>query len=187
MSIEWLTKTFQMDVVCLIRHPAAVVASLKRVNWRFDFGNFLRQPQLMDDWLSPFAHQLESPPTSVIEEGALLWACVYFVLISCADRHPSWLFYRLEDIGADPLTRFRSMYERLRLPYTRRIRRSIGQYCDASNPAEVPVTALHVIRRNSRELQRLWRNRLEPEEVSRIRNIVEPLSSRCYSDRDWAQ
>jgi hypothetical protein len=42
LSADWLAKRFDMDVVILIRHPAAFVTSLMRMHWRFDFNTFLR-------------------------------------------------------------------------------------------------------------------------------------------------
>ena len=38
-SAEWLASKFSMDVVVLIRHPAAVAGSLKRRNWTFPFSH----------------------------------------------------------------------------------------------------------------------------------------------------
>ena len=39
MSCEWLAETFNMDVIVVIRHPAAFVASLKVAGWEFAFVN----------------------------------------------------------------------------------------------------------------------------------------------------
>jgi hypothetical protein len=35
-SAEWLARTFGMDVVVLVRHPAALAGSLKRLDWHVD-------------------------------------------------------------------------------------------------------------------------------------------------------
>ena len=40
-SAEWVEKEFNSDVVIIIRHPAAFVASLKVKNWEHDFNEFL--------------------------------------------------------------------------------------------------------------------------------------------------
>ena len=37
LSAEWLAQVFNMDVICLIRHPAAFVYSLAKANWDFNF------------------------------------------------------------------------------------------------------------------------------------------------------
>ena len=58
-SAGWLASTFDLDVVILIRHPAAVAHSYKRLQWRHPFSDFLRQPKLMEEHLSSFAPQIE--------------------------------------------------------------------------------------------------------------------------------
>jgi len=45
LSTEWLANRFNMDVVILIRHPAAFVGSLKVANWPFHFSHLLNQSQ----------------------------------------------------------------------------------------------------------------------------------------------
>jgi hypothetical protein len=186
MSAEWLAGAFQMDVLCLVRHPAAFVASLKRVNWRFDFTHFLHQPRLMEDWLHPFAGLLSQPPDDIVEEGALLWLCIYHVLSGYLQRHPEWACWRLEDLSADPLAAFARIYAQLGLPYTARIRRRVAGYSAATNPAEAPIADPHYIRRDSRAAQSQWHDLLAPQEVLRVRRVVEPLASRFYSEADWS-
>ena len=58
-SAAWLARTFGMRVVLSVRHPAAFAASLKRLDWTFDFNQLLAQPLLMRDLLEPFGEQLE--------------------------------------------------------------------------------------------------------------------------------
>src|SRR5947209_3599913 len=36
-SSEWLAQRFDMNVVVLIRHPAAFTSSIKRLNWKHNF------------------------------------------------------------------------------------------------------------------------------------------------------
>jgi hypothetical protein len=185
LSTEWLAETFLMDVVYLVRHPAAFVASLGRLDWRFDFSSFLNQAELMDQWLHPFADQLLSPPAEVVEEGALLWLCIHHVLTGYLERHPEWLCCRLEDISASPVVAFGRIYAHVDLPYTGRIRRRVISFSNEANPTEAPPGDPHHIRRNSWAAQRLWRNELTSEEVLRIRRIVEPIASCHYGDADW--
>ena len=47
-SADWLSKTYDMNVLVMIRHPAAFCSSLKIKNWKFDFNNLLDQPLLID-------------------------------------------------------------------------------------------------------------------------------------------
>jgi hypothetical protein len=184
-SLEWLAETFQVDIICLIRHPAAFVASLRTVNWRFSFQNFVDQPDLVGDWLYPFAAQLEDPPEDPVEEAALLWLCINQVLTSLIGTHPRWKLWRLEDLGANPLQEFQAVFEHVKLPYTRRIRQSIESYSTSGNIVEPPPDDPHVIRRDSRAVQQRWQSLLSSNEIARIRNIVEPVSHAFYSDSEW--
>jgi hypothetical protein len=184
MSAEWLAETFHMDVICLVRHPAAFVVSLKKVNWRFGFDQFLDQPRLVEDWLHPFVPQLRNAPPDVVGEGALLWLCVYHVLTSYIERHPEWICWRLEDLSADPVSAFESIFTELDLSYTHRIRRHVEASSSQSNPA-VSTDDPHCIKRNSRAAQVQWRAMLTAEEIARIRRVVEPVACNFYSDKDW--
>lgn len=58
-SAEWLAETFDMDVVVLIRHPAAFAGSLKRLHSTHPFADFLAQPLLMRDHLYPFESEIK--------------------------------------------------------------------------------------------------------------------------------
>ena len=57
-SVEWLAERFNMDVVIMIRHPAAFVDSIRERNWTHDFNHFLKQPLLLVKHLSPFKEEI---------------------------------------------------------------------------------------------------------------------------------
>jgi hypothetical protein len=174
-----------MDVLCLVRHPAAFVASLKRVNWRFDFSQLLDQSALMEEWLHPWANQMARPANSIVQEGALLWICIYYVLSGYLRHHPEWLCWRLEDISAEPDPAFETIYHGLDLPYTSRVRSQVISFSAVSNPAQAPLGQPHHIKRDSQAAQIQWRSDLSPKEVAQIRRVVESVASRYYSDADW--
>ncbi len=62
-SSEWLASEFDMDVVLLVRHPAAFAASVRRQGYHHPFSHFLLQPALMDR-LRPFEAEIEAMETS---------------------------------------------------------------------------------------------------------------------------
>lgn len=181
-SAGWLAQTFPMDVICLLRHPAAFVASLRSANWRFDFQNFAGQPRLMEEWLAPYAGRITNPPNNPVEEGALLWLCIYHALGCQQTRHPEWHFWRIEDISAEPLAAFADLYQQVGLPFAPAVQKEIVAHSEATNPAG---GKLHDIRRNSQAAQGQWRQILRREEIGLIRAIVEPVSHRYYSDAEW--
>lgn len=185
ISSEWLATKFNMDVVLLIRHPAAFVSSLKRLNWRFDFDNFLKQEQLMKDHLYPFKARINKKGMDFIEEASLLWLCINSIVDIYAQRHPEWIIKRHEDISLDPLTEFSDIYQRLGLHWSSKIERHIRNFSSTTNLTEAPNNNVHYLLRNSRDNMKVWKQKLSEDEITRIRNIVEPLSSKFYQESDW--
>jgi len=60
LSSDWLAGNFELEVVVLVRHPAAFAASLKRLNWRHPFEHFLQQEMLMERYLDPYRAEIAS-------------------------------------------------------------------------------------------------------------------------------
>ncbi len=82
-SSEWLASRFGMDVAVLIRHPAAFTASVKRLHLRHPFEHFLAQPLLMEDWLEPFAGEIErfaAAEQDIVDQGILLWLILHHAI-----------------------------------------------------------------------------------------------------------
>jgi glutaredoxin-related protein len=78
-SSRWFFNHLGCSVVITVRHPAAFVSSLKRLNWPFEFSDLLKQPLLIRDLLSPFHKELEEmvvSPGDVIERSCLLWRLI---------------------------------------------------------------------------------------------------------------
>lgn len=185
-SAEWLERTFDMDVIVMIRHPAAFAGSLKRLRWRHPFDHFLRQPLLMRDMLHSFDDEIgefASWEHGFVEQAILLWKLIHYAISNFEERHPTWSFLRLEDLAADPFHGFQLLYDRLGLTFDASIERVIRAHSDPSLPA-VPDRP-NAVRRDSRASVQAWRHILNPNEIRKIREGVEPLSSRYYSDRDW--
>ena len=185
-SAEWLCETYDMDVIVLIRHPAAFVNSIVTRSLRHPFDHFLRQPLLMRDVLGPFASEIsrfsdvEQP---LLDQGILLWNLLHAPVVEYRRRCPDWAFLRLEDMAADPLSRFTELYERLGLVLDERVRGTILRHSHPGNPPEVADPSSHL--RNSAASVVAWKKRLAPDEVNRIREGVESISKEFYTDADW--
>jgi hypothetical protein len=185
-SAEWLSDTFAMDVLVLIRHPAAFANSVKMRRLRHPFGDFLAQPLLMRDLLSPFEEEIRgftSHERPLLDQAILLWKLIHHAIAEFRHRRPEWLFLRLEDLASDPMSRFEDIYIRLGQELDVRARAIILEHSRSTNAAESPDPADH--RRDSRASIETWKSRLTGEEIEKIRREVEPLSKEFYSDVDW--
>lgn len=184
-SAEWLADTFDMDVVVMIRHPAAFVNSLVRMGWRHPFEHFTRQPALMqqlghwEDEIAAFAAE-EQP---LLEQGILLWNLMHDRILRYRERRTDWVFVRLEDIAVDPPDRFAELYERLGLTWTDGVRTTIDEHSSSIHPAETMDASSH--RRDSRSAVDVWKSRLSPAEIERVRSGTERVGKELYGDVDW--
>ena len=176
-----------MQILVVIRHPAAFCSSLKLKGWSFDFNSFLDQPNLMDCYLSEFANDINmyaKKPPGVVEQAALLWNIFHAVVLQYRSEHGDWLFCRHEDLSKDPVTEFRSVFEFLGLDFDESIELKILESTGAKNPQE--QVAGKNLRRDSRKNIFNWKSRLSTDEIAYIRRKTEHLACCFYdNERDW--
>lgn len=190
-SAEWLARRFSMQVIVLIRHPVAMVSSLKLHQWYLGrlpiiLQNWVDQPELLAGMLGPFADEIVKHANDKrvrIQQCILLWNCIYHVVHEYQARHPNWLFVRHEDLSRDPIEGFRSIYAFLGLPFRKLIARKIVECTRRGNPVE-PAKKSEV-KRDSKANLLNWKKRLTAEEIRRILSGTSVVSSVFYPDNDW--
>jgi hypothetical protein len=185
-SVEWLARTFDMQVIVLIRHPAAFAGSLKKLNWQFPFSHFLAQGELIADQLRNYETDImryAKKNQPLIAQANLLWNLIYSVVLGLQEKHPDWLFLRHEDLSHNPVREFKSIYEFLGLDFTPKIIEEIRAYAGKHNPKE--QHCLRSLRRNSIENIRSWEKRLTPEEIAQTRRATEEIATYFYKEEDW--
>jgi hypothetical protein len=186
-SAPWFASRFDCQIVTTVRHPAAFASSLKRLNWTFDFSDFLEQPRLMEDWLEPFRedmHEALQNPRDVIGQACLLWRMIYWVVPQYQRNLPHSQIVRHEDLSQNPNQGFSKLYQDLGLSFTSRVQQDILKSSNSGNPQELSNRA-HATRLDSRANLYNWKHRLTPEEVYRVRELTEEVAAQYYSDNDW--
>ena len=190
LSAEWLAERFDMDVVMVIRHPAAFVSSIKKLGWQHPFAHFLEQTDLIRERLHPFSKELRehaSKDQDLIDQAILLWRLVHYTMIQYREVHKDWIFVRHEDLSRAPVERFRELYNRLGLEFSKHSQKVIESYSNTKNPSESDaiVGSEATLMRNSVSNIWNWKSRLTTSEIERIRCGVENISRAFYCDEDW--
>ena len=83
-SAEWLARRFDMQVVIMIRHPAAFVSEMQALQVPFPFSHLLKQPLLMEAHLLPFEGAIQdyaSHTHSIMDQALLAWKLFYCCFI----------------------------------------------------------------------------------------------------------
>jgi hypothetical protein len=185
-SAEWLYKKYNMNVLVVIRHPAAFCSSLKIKNWEFDFNNFLKQPLLMEKYLHPFRDEIREYAENkkgLIEQAILLWNCIHNTVKIYQEKYPEWFFIKHEDLSVDPINRFQSIYKEFGVEFTRKAKETIMKNSGVHNPVEQQAGNEFI--RNSRENIKNWKKRLSQEEILQIRMKTFEIADQFYSEEEW--
>jgi len=188
-SAPFFAETYDMLPIVCVRHPAAFVSSLKRLDWRFDFGNWTDQPLLMDGPLRRYADEirwLAATERDIVDEGIALWKIMNSVVRDDYQHRPGWLVLRYEDIAADPERSVRSLYRSIGLRWSPTVEKNVCAYTQSSIQGELAPGDHMSVRRNSRTAMWTWLERLSPAEIARIRAGTAEIAGSFYSDADWA-
>ncbi len=183
-SIEWFAERLDCHVVVIVRHPVAVVSSLKRLGFTFDFNDLLQQPLLMANHLERFRSEIETAaasPDDVIGQGALLWRIIHANIDKNRGRELFQLV-RHEDLSLNPIEEFASLFANMGQPFTEAARRKIERSTSNQNPSELPQRRPFSVRLDSRTNLENFRHRLSPAEIERILDLTGPVAERFYPD-----
>ncbi|MCZ2128040.1 MAG: sulfotransferase [Anaerolineales bacterium] len=185
-SSVWFAHRLNCEVVITVRHPAAFAASLKRLNWTFDFGNLLDQPLLMRDHLADQRAAMEAlHKDDVVGQAALLWTLVYRFVDSLRADFPQFRIVKHEDLSLDPVGGYRALYAALNLDFTPRVEQVIQTSSSSENPTKLARNKTHSVKLDSRANLANWKKNLAPDEIERIRKTTRGVAERFYADADW--
>lgn len=185
LSSDWLAKNFDLEVVVLVRHPAAFAASLKRLDWTHPFDHFLRQEMLMRRHLEPYRAEIEREPKDVIEQAAIIWKCLYGVLATYVRDNPDWLIVKHEVLSTNPVVELKNLYEVLGLEWTTGVEDAVVRHTRRGNPVNAPKDTVHQLRRDSAANASRWKRALTGEEITKVHDLTRPVSELYYPERDW--
>jgi hypothetical protein len=191
LASEWLAERLGCRVVVVVRDPAAMVASWKKLGWTTDLGELLHQPALMRDWLEPFRTEIEAvaaTPGDLVGRVGMLWRQLYLVAAEYERRCPAVRIVRYEDLAADPVPSFAGLYAALGLGFDRRAEAAVVRSTTGGTQRKAHRWSLS---RNglsktgfrpmdSRSNLAAWRRQLGADEVARVRTLTAGVADRWY-------
>ena len=184
LSAGWLHEMYDLQVVCMIRHPLGFVGSLKKAGWvPKTFTDFKDQEALMQSWLKPFKDRVNifcEKPGDIIEHACLFWNILHFAIMDYQKRYSSWLFVKYEDIAMHPISVFQRIFDYLKLPMSDTIQRYILRYTSEKNPANAENTQYQP--RNSKKNLDTWKERLTAQEIKQVMIATRDISAELYGD-----
>jgi hypothetical protein len=196
LAAPWIAEEFDGQVAVLVRHPAAMVASYRKLGYRAHFRHFLDQPQLMADYLEPWRAGMEAlvETDDRLSQVATFWTMLHRVLADMVDRSDRLHVVRYEDLCADPEGEYERLFTRMGLEFNDIARAEVvaGTQGSSKNQSHswrisrhggLSRTAFRPM--DSKAMIWAWKKTIEPEEAARIRAIAGPVAERFYDDADW--
>lgn len=176
LMLGWLYRKFQPRIVYIMRHPCAVVYSRLAAPqpWHADVRDILRQEKLVEDYLKPWAVEIERE-TDPLGAHAVWWAVENRVALQQLQGIPhALLFY--EDLVLHP----QEVLEKL-LPWLGVARIPKKVFNLLPQPSRMSNHSLAY--RNAQDRLSRWQGSLSVEEQRRILSWAERLGVYAYDTR----
>lgn len=181
MSAEWLYENYDCDIVILIRHPAAFVASCKMRGWGFDFNDFLNQSSLMEKHFMDYKDVIEEYAKNqkeLIDQNILIWNLIHEMIYYYKNKFKDeWYFIEHETLSKNALPEFEKMFSKLNLKFSNKVKKFILKSTTSNRKSNLT--------RNSVDNIKTWKKRLSQEEIDRIKIGTQKVWSKFYSEEDW--
>lgn len=181
-SAEWLAEHFDMDVVILVRHPAAFAESLKAQDWRHDFGQFSNQSNLMQDHLQAFQQDihdfLQNPERQedILEHATLLWNIVHHQILYYQRKYPHWKFVRHEDLSREPFAAYAALFDSLHLDFNEKVKQYLTETTQSKENSR--------LKRQSADNILKWKRHLSTTEQQKIYDKTHHIAQHFYTEEE---
>jgi hypothetical protein len=172
MSVEWLAATFDLEVLVLLRHPAAVLASWQSLGLPEHFARLERVPEVRqrcEEWGVPL------PGPDELEHTVWLLGVLLSSLEQAA-RHSGLVLRTHEQMCLSPVDEFRSLYRELGLEWTDRADEAVKWL---NRPGKG-----WSVERVAKDQADLWKTRLSPATVDVMQRVLAPFPFRTWTSED---
>lgn len=185
---EYITQRYGVQTIVLFRHPAAVVSSLLRLGWPYAFllDQFLSCEELVEDWLGPYRGMIQKVAKAEnAASAAVFYGCINVVLWGFAERNREMTVRQYEDLCANPVEKFKDLFQVLHLPYDETIKQKHIKLCYSPKEGKRDYGP-HEVKRNTEDMVTRWRRHLSPQQLTQIRRIWDRFSVPLYkSEKEW--
>jgi hypothetical protein len=143
----WLSAAYQPDVVLLVRHPAAVALSYRRMGW-FDLDEFQMGPPSDSAWKRHGRRQAQILTRAIA---------------SLEQNRARFTIARYEDLCRSPETTFRTLFDFAGLPWTPRVRQIVRTKSNGGDRNAVFATD-----RQSSSMIDAWRHEIDQKDLDDV-------------------
>ena len=172
MSVQWLAATFDLEVLVLLRHPAAVLASWQSLGLPEHYVRLERVPEVRrrcEEWGVPL------PGPDELEHTVWLLG-VLLTSLEQAARDSGFALRTHEQMCLSPVDEFRALYRELGLEWTDMADHNLYSL---NRPGQG-----WTVERAAQDQPDLWKTRLSPATVDVMQRVLAPFPFRTWTAED---
>lgn len=144
---DWLARLYRPRIVLLLRHPAAIAQSYRRMGWDLSYAPLGIDPH------EPFWTRHGDFQARTLRH-----------VLGFSQRYDDISIVHYEDICADPIARFRDLFDHCRLDWSTEIERRIRRQSSSNDDPSSYATS-----RISQRTADAWRRTLSAAELAEVR------------------
>jgi hypothetical protein len=169
LSVEWIWSRWPVSVVVVLRRPLNVISSWIAMGWLRSGQDMLDEldPAVADEFAATHGLTPPGPAASGLVRAAWLYGLLTTRLLEGLARRPEWHAVVHEELCGDPHGRFTLLAGELGLAWTPEV--------DALLDEMDRPGAGYEANRVARELEDVWRSRLDPADARRVLDVLAPF------------
>jgi len=179
MAAEWLAERFDPQILFIVRHPCAVILSelWQGTPAERSLTTILTNELLVEDHLRPYISGLREAEGEIAQLAAV-WAVRHRVIADGLQTHPEWQVVYYEALCADPVRRFKQLFESLDLRWSEAMERYVEQH------SMVDGEGMYSTKRVSYRQIDQWKGEIGEGDIARVREITRSLGLPFYEGHD---
>jgi hypothetical protein len=165
LALRWLHDNFpDVPILFLIRHPCAVVVSRMELGWATDsdIEPFLSQPDLVEDFLSPYIDVIRNAKTAE-EKHAVIWCVSNLIPLRQFECNELRIVY-YEMLCTQPKDELPAIFRSIRQKYVERT------FDAADKPSQTTRVNSDIV--TGKDRISAWKNKLKTTQIEKILGIV---------------
>ena len=174
LFLKWLHLNFpNLPIVLILRHPCAVAASKNKLNWKRSLDKYLKQENLMEDFLSPFSQEMEraeelyQSSNDSFENHIFSWCIENYVPLKQFKPDEIYIIF-YENICKNPEAEVKKLFTYLKQKYDKRVLSTSKRVSKLSRKDSAIVTGESLIDS--------WRQHLTDKQIDKACEILSLFS-----------
>ena len=171
LFLAYLKNRFKNKIVFIVRHPCSVVLSRMENKWETHIDDFLRQEELMEDYLAPF-ESLMNNTENEFEKHAIMWSVENLVPLKQL-RKEDFVLCFYEHLIQKENEEMRKIFGKVGLRIPSHIKKIVSKPSRVSNKNK---------KIEGMDRLKYWKSKLKRKEIESILKIVHSFGIDIYTE-----